>query len=181
MMSPSPSAPLPALCVADFGPGLDHVAESSLQDKAFAILHKDDPARAIIPRLVFAPDDPYVYVFIHGGENVTRFQNLSVNADHEIPAQVVAQLLQAHYGDQLDGMKVRVCACYGNLLRPGDLATAVELLARELPRTEFEGYHGLVRLRTQPAVILLGASIQWDPLVGPMIVGPPGDWERVVP
>ncbi len=180
-MSPSSSTPLPALVVADFAPGLDHVAEAALQDKVFAIMHKNDPARSIIPRLVFAPDDPYVYVFIHGGDLATRFQNLRANATHEIPASVVAELLRARYGTRLDGLKVRICACYGNLLRPGDPATAVQLLAGELPQTEFEGYHGLVRLRAQPALILLGASIQWDPLVGPVIVGPPGAWERVIP
>ena len=39
------------------------------------------------------------------------------------------------FGGRLDGMQARVCACYGNLLRQGDVATAVELLARELPQT----------------------------------------------
>ncbi len=90
-------------------------------------------------------------------------------------------MLRAHYGSRLNGMQIRVCACYGNLLRPGYTATAVALLARELLQTDFEGYHGLVRLRFQPAMIVLGASIQWDPVVGPVIIGPPGNWERVFP
>jgi hypothetical protein len=134
-----------------------------------------------MPQLIFAQEDSHVYLFIHGGEEVTRFQNLPANATHEIPATVVVELLRAHYRSRLDGMQIRVCVCYGNLLRPGDTAAAVALLARELRQTQFEGYHGLVRVRSQPAVILLGATIQWDPLFGPVVVGPPGDWERVYP
>jgi hypothetical protein len=86
IMSPSAPAPLPALGLVDFGPGADHVVEASCQDKVFAILHKYDPARMIIPHLTFAHDDPFVYLFLHGGDEVTRFQNLRANATHEIPA-----------------------------------------------------------------------------------------------
>jgi hypothetical protein len=179
-MSSMGLGPLPQLAVGDFGPHQDHVAEASVNDKVFAILHKDDPARAIVPLLRFA-EDPYTYVFLHGGDEVTRFQNLQTNATHEIPAHVVAGLLTNYYGSQLQGMPIRVCACYGNLLRPGDQATAVQMLARELPQASLEGYHALVRLRANPAAIRLGASIQWDPFVGPVVVGPPGNWEPVYP
>jgi hypothetical protein len=180
-MSGQGPASLPALALGDFGPGLDHVAEEFLHGKAFAILHRDDPARGILPQLVFLAEDPYTYVFVHGGEEVTRFQNLPANATYEIPAQVVAGLLRAHYGSRIVGMKVRICACYGNLLRPGDTATAVQAFARELQQTAFEGYHGLVHLRANPAEIRLGLSVRWDPQVGPVVVGPPGDWESVAP
>jgi hypothetical protein len=78
-------------------------------------------------------------------------------------------------------MSLRVCACYGNLLRPGDLATAVQQLARELPQTSLEGYHGLVHVRANPAEIRLGAAVAWYPGVGPVLVGPPGTWEPVIP
>jgi hypothetical protein len=64
-MSGSGPGSLPQLGVGDFGPGRDHVAEPFLQGRVFAILHKDDPARAILPRLQLPPGDPYTYVFIH--------------------------------------------------------------------------------------------------------------------
>src|SRR5262249_53674501 len=168
-MSSPGHGPLPTLTAGDFGPGQDHVAEVSVQGKVFAILHKDDPARAIVSRLSFAANDDYTYVFIHGGDELTRFQNLAAHPTHEIPARVVAQLLQNWYGTQLAGMRMRVCACYGNLLRPGDQATAVQAVARELPQASLEGYHGLVRLRANPAEIRLGASIRWDPQTGPVV------------
>jgi hypothetical protein len=128
-----------------------------------------------------AANDPHTYLFLHGGDEVTRFQNRQANATHEIPPRVVAQLLQSHYGSQLNGMRLRVCACYGNLLRPGDQATAVQQLARELPQTSLEGYHGLVYLRANPAEVRLGAAVAWYSGVGPVIVGPPGNWETVIP
>ena len=83
---------LPVLRVADFGPGLDHVAETYHGGKVFAILHRGDIARAILPALSFANNDPHTYVFVHGGEEVSRFENMRAGT-HEIPAAVVAQLL----------------------------------------------------------------------------------------
>jgi hypothetical protein len=180
-MSGPGSQQLPALGVGDFGPGLDYVAEAYANGQVFAILKRDDPARSIAPSLQLPADDLSTYILIHGGDEVTRFQNTQANATHEIPPRVVAELLRRQYGSRLPGMKMRVCACYGNLLRPGDRATAVQLLARELPQTSWEGYHGLVHLRASPAEIRLGASIRWDPASGPVIVGPPGDWEPVTP
>jgi hypothetical protein len=128
-----------------------------------------------------AADDDYTYVFIHDGDEWTRFQNMQANATHEIPARIVAQLLQNQYGRQLGGMKIRVCACYGTLLRPGDSVTAVQALARELPQSSIEGYHALIHLRFNSTEVVLGASIRWDPQVGPIIVGLPGNWEPVTP
>src|SRR5712691_4488045 len=96
---------LPLLSVADFAPGQDHVAEAYHNGKVFAILHKDDPARAVLPQLQFPPDDAYFYVFVHGGDEVTRFQN-GETATHEIPAWVVAQLLHREYGPTLAGMQI---------------------------------------------------------------------------
>jgi hypothetical protein len=137
----------------------------------------------VLPKVSFTPADPYTYVFIHGGEEYTRFENLAVGT-HEIPTAVVAQLLLARYGSQLAGMKIRMCTCYGNLLRPGDAATLVQQLARLLPQAAFEGYHGLVILDLSPPGIRLGRSIQWDATAsppGPVIVGPPGPWGPVKP
>lgn len=180
MNGPGPQQ-LPRLSVGDFAPGLDHVAEAYQRGKVFAILRRDDPARVLVPSLVFPVDDIYTYLFIHGGDEITRFQNLPANPTHEVPTRVVAALMRQYYGARLSGMFVRVCACYGTLVRPGDTASAVQQLARELPQTAFEGYHALVHLRARPVEVRLGDSIQWDPVVGPVIVGPPGGWEPVAP
>jgi len=66
MPQPGPQQ-LPLLTVADFGPGLDHVAETYQAGKVFAIVHETDQARLALPSLTFPPHDPYTYVFIHGG------------------------------------------------------------------------------------------------------------------
>jgi hypothetical protein len=169
--------------VSDFGPALEHVADSYHNGKAFSLLHKADPARLVLPRLGFTANDPYTYVFVHGGEEVTRFENLSVGT-HEIPTAVVAQRLELRYGSQLAGMQLRMCTCYGNLLRPADTITLVQGLARLVPQATFEGYHGLVILDLSPPGIRLGRSIKWDATAsppGPVIVGPPEPWEPVKP
>lgn len=174
---------LPRLGVADFGPGREHVAEAYHQGQAFAILHKDDPARPILARLQLPPGDPYTYVFVHGGQEVSRFENMAVGT-HEIPDHVVASLLRAEYGIRLNGLGVRMCTCYGNLLRPGDVRTLAQGLAGLLPGTRFEAYHGLILLDANPPAVRLGRSIRWDatgPFPGPVIVGPPGPWETVIP
>jgi hypothetical protein len=115
-----------------------------------------------------------------GGEEATRFENLRTGT-HEIPSAVVAELLVNQYGSQLASLNLRMCTCYGNLLRSGETKTLVQLLAGLLPQTKIEAYHGLVRLYARPAEIRLGASIRWDPLFGPIVVGPPGPWEPVLP
>src|SRR4051794_26260637 len=96
-----PPQPLPQLTVNDFGPTQDHVAEAFLAGKVFAILHRADPARAVLPHLRFAVGDPYLYLFVHGGDEVTRFQNWRDKASHEIPALVIACLLENEYGPSL--------------------------------------------------------------------------------
>jgi hypothetical protein len=182
MSSPGPG-PLPKLSIADFGPGMDHLVETYLNRKVIAIIHKDDPARQILPQLNFDPNDQHTYVFVHGGEEATRFENLR-QGTHEIPEQVVAELLTNEYGTQLHGMNLRMCTCYGNLLRPGDARTLVQGLAGLLPTTHFEGYHGLVILEINPPTLKFGRSVIWDvfgPFPGPVIVGPPGTWEPIAP
>jgi hypothetical protein len=174
---------LPSLTVGDFGPGQDHVGESHQGGRVFAILHRADPARPILPLLAFSAGDLYTYVFIHGGQEVSRFEDGAVGT-HEVPVPVVAELLVREFGARLDGLAVRMCTCYGNLSRPGDPGTLVQRLARLLLRTDFEAYHGLVLLDTNPPGIRLGRSVQWDPsgpYPGPVFVGPPGPWERVTP
>ena len=176
-------ASLPFLAVADFGPGLDHAAESYQGGKVFFILHKNDPARGILPNLTFSSGDHYTYVFVHGGEENTRFENMRTST-HEIPVAVVADLLTTEFGGRLASMDLRMCTCYGNMLRPGDSATLVQQLARLLPQTQFEAYHGLVLLDASPPAIRLGRAVRWDatsPVPGPVIIGPPGPWERVRP
>src|SRR5437868_4570772 len=118
-MMPSGPQHLPALRVADFGPGLNHVAEAYHNGKVFAIMHKDEPVRLALAGLPFTPDDPYTYIFVHGGKDLSRFENSEVPT-HEIPAAVAARLLRNQFGSQLSGMLIRLCTCYGNLLRPGD-------------------------------------------------------------
>jgi len=182
-MTPFGPQQLPALRVADFGPGLDHVAEAYLNGKVVAILHKGEPARSILPGLVLAPSDPYTYVFVHGGKEASRFENAE-SPTHEIPVAVIAQLLLSQLGGQLSGKLFRLCSCYGNLLRPGDAKTAAQLLAGLLPQAAFEGYHGLVLLEASPPRIRRGSLVQWDAsgfVPGPVIVGPPGPWEPIVP
>jgi hypothetical protein len=173
--------PLPTLDVADFGPGQLHVAQAFVQDKVFAILRGDDPALSVLPNLTFAEGDPYLYVFVHGGDEVTRFQNWVDSATHEIPVPVVARLLVNHFGPRLNGALIRLCVCYGNLLRPGDSASVDQLLARELPQALFEGYHGLVMLLGSPPEVSFGLSVVWDPQAGPVVTGPPGNWEPIFP
>jgi hypothetical protein len=179
----SPAAPLPTLSVSDFGPGKDHVAEAHQNGRVFAILHVNDPARALLPHLHLAADDPWTYVFVHGGKEVTRFENMEPPT-HEIPDDVVASLLRQHYAGQLSALRIGMCSCYGNLVRPGERRTLVGRLASLLPSTVFEGYHGLVRVVTNPPAVLLGLSVQWDAFAvppGPVIVGPPGTWEPIPP
>src|SRR5262249_26843034 len=145
--------------------------------------HKDDPVRAILPGLRFDPADDRLYVFVHGGQTRTRFENREVGT-HEIPDTVIARLLSNRYGALLDGVCVRMCTCYGNLLRPGDARAAVQGLAGLLPRTRFEAYHGLVRVLASPPEIRLGLSVRWDAAAvppGPVVAGPPGNWEPVAP
>jgi hypothetical protein len=67
------------------------------------------------------------------------------------------------------------------MLRPGDRESAVQRLAKELPQVAFEGYHAVVALCVTPPHIRLGPSSRWDPLFGPVVIGPPGGWEAVVP
>jgi hypothetical protein len=181
-MSAPHSSPLPKLDVSDFGPGLDHLAEAHQSDRIFAIVHKDDPVRPLLANLYLDPADPWAYVFVHGGQEVTRFEDQQVGL-FEIPDHVVARLLMGHYGPRLTGMRIRMCTCYGNLLRPGDTRTLIQGLAGLLPHTVFEGYHGLVQVDPSvlPPRIVLGYTVQWDPVSGPYIVGPPGPWERVTP
>jgi hypothetical protein len=182
MSSPS-FASLPKLGVADFGPGMDHVAEAYHNGRVFAIVHKSDLARQVIPNLRFAMDDPYTYIFLHGGPMVTRFENKAAGT-YEIPEDVVAHFLTQQYGSQLEGMSIRMCTCYGNLLRPRDSRTVVQALAGLLPKTSFEGYHGLVILDVLPPNIRLGLAVHWDSTSvppGPVVVGPPGPWEHITP
>jgi hypothetical protein len=183
-MNPAGSGQLPKLGVADFGPGLDHVAEAYQNGRVFAIARRDDPVRQHLPGLLLDPADPCAYVFVHGGLEVSRFENMPVGT-HEIPGSVVAELVVNHYGAQLDGMSVRMCTCYGNMLRPGDIATAVQGLARLLPRASFQGYHGLVYVDAvlMPPRVVLGNAVGWDPVSGPYYLHPPvpGQWEIVGP
>jgi hypothetical protein len=111
MSSPSSGA-LPRLDVADFAPGQDHVTVAYQGGRICAILHRNDPAHPHLPNLFLDPNDPFTYVFVHGGQEFTRFENLKTGT-HEIPAAVVAALLANHFGTALDGMKVRMCTCYG--------------------------------------------------------------------
>src|SRR5947207_2055418 len=119
-MSPAGGNPFPKLSAADFGPGLDHVVDVEQNGKVIAIVHKDDPVRPYLPNLTFDLGDAYTYVFVHSSDEVSRFENLETGT-HEIPNDVVAQLL--------NGMKIRMCTCYGNMLRPGESHTAVGGLA----------------------------------------------------
>ncbi len=182
-MPPSGSQQLPLLTVADFGAGLDHVAETYHNGKMFAAVHKAEPLRLILPGLGFAPTDPYTYVFVHGGKEATRFENAE-SATHEIPAAVLAYLLSNEFGGWLSGMRLRLCTCYGNLLRPDDARTVGQELAGLLPQAAIEGYHGLVIVEASPPQIRRGVSVQWDASgipPGPVVVGLPGPWERIVP
>ncbi len=151
-MNGSSPAPLPQLRVVDFGSGKDHVAEPYQNERIFAILHVSDVARQVLPNLHLDPSDDHLYLFIHGGQEATRFENLVVGT-HEIPEFVVLRLLANQYGNQLSGMTIRVCACYGNLLRPGDSRTAVGALAGLLPQVVWEGYHGSTYVETTPTPV----------------------------
>jgi hypothetical protein len=84
-MSGSLPNPLPQLRVADFGTGKDHVAEPYQNERIFAILHVSDLARQLLPNLYLDSSDDYTYLFIHGGQEATRFENL-MTGTHEIPA-----------------------------------------------------------------------------------------------
>ncbi len=180
-MSSPGSGWLPTLDVSDFGPGQLHVAQAFVQDKVFAIVRGDDPSLPLLPNLTFPVNDPYLYVFVHGGDVASRFQNHGDFPSHEIPAAVVVELLVNHYGTRLNGGMVRLCACYGNLARPGEPATIAQVLARLLPQVTLQGYHGIVRVQVSPAEIILSNSVVWDTLVGPLAVGSPGPWEPISP
>jgi hypothetical protein len=103
----SPAA-LPNLDVVDFGPGQPHVVVPFLHGQVLAIMHGSDPALQVLPRLQLAAGDPWTYVFVHGGADVTRFENL-VLGTHEIPVSVIAALLTQHYGSQLPRLQIRMC------------------------------------------------------------------------
>jgi len=181
-MSSPPYGQLPRLGVSDFGPGKDHVAEAYQNGRIFAIIHKGDPVRQHLPSLYLDSNDPNTYVFVHGGQEVSRFENMAIGT-HEIPDHVIASLLANNYGIQLDSMRIRLCTCYGNMLRPSDIRTAAQRLASLLPRTQFEAYHGLVYVdpNVTPPRVLRGDTLRWDPTTGPYAVGPPGNWEHVHP
>jgi len=182
-MSPPSQGQLPNLGTGDFGPRKDHVVDIHHNGKVIVIVHKDDPVRPIVPNLLFAQGDVHTYVFVHGGQTKTRFENREIGT-HEIPEPVVASLLANQFGSRLAGMSLRMCTCYGNLLRPGDSQTLVQRLAGLLPKTTFEGYHGLVRVLASPAEIRLGLSVKWDATAvppGPIVAGPPGNWELITP
>jgi hypothetical protein len=159
------------------------VAETCCNRKVFAILHRDDPARAILPNLLLAPNDSWTYVFIHGGSDVARFENRKFPT-HEIPDAVVAQLLVNEYRAQLHALPIRAATCYGNLMRPGEAKTLIQRLAALVPQARFEGYHGLVLLGAHPPRLRLGRSVRWDVSAvppGPVVAGPAGPWEPIVP
>jgi hypothetical protein len=181
-MSSPGTGPLPTLSVADFGPGQDHVAVAYQGGRLFAILHHQNAAHQYLLQVSLDPSDSCVYVFVHGGAECSRFENLKYGT-HEIPAQVVAHLLVQEYGGRLMGMRIRMCTCYGNMLRPGEVRSAVGVLAGLLPQTTWEAYHGLVHIDlTQfPPRVTLGDQLAWDPVSGPYQVGPPGAWEPVSP
>jgi hypothetical protein len=183
-MSPGTPGQLPQLGVGDFGPGMDHVVAVFQNDRILAIVHRSDPILGVLPQLVLDPTDPYTYVFIHGGQEFSRFENMQIGT-HEIPEFVVVALLVAHFGSQLDGLNIRMATCYGNLLRPGDTKTAVQRLASLLLKTSFEGYHGLVHVdvTVSPPHLQLGNALAWDPVTGPYYLDPPipGAWESIQP
>lgn len=176
----STATPLPTLSLSDFGPGMDHIAEAHQGGRIFAILHVSDTARPLLPQLALAPGDPWTYVFVHGARDVARFENLEWGT-HEVPDHVVATLLASHYGSLLTGRQVRLCTCYGNMLRPGETRTAAHALAGLLPQVRFEAYHGLVTINAAlvPPQIELGNSLAWSPLTGAYVIGAPGNWEPV--
>lgn len=181
-MSPPGGNPLPKLSLADFGPGLDHVVDVQQNGKVIAIVHKGDVVRQYLAVLDFEPDDAYTYVFVHGGQEYSRFENLKFGK-HEVPDHVIAQILVQTIGGNLENLAIRMCTCYGNMRRPGDQRTAVERLASLLPKTAFEGYHGLVQieLAQTPPRVVPGNRLGWDPVTGPYQIGPPGPWELVIP
>jgi hypothetical protein len=182
-MVPAWPKSLPQLKVSDFGTGRDHVAETHCNRKVFALLHRDDPARQILPNLLLAADDPSTYLFVHGGLEVSRFENRDVPT-HEIPDTVVAQLLVNEFGSLLQGLALRAATCFGNLLRPPEAKTLVQRLAGLVPQARFEAYHGLVILDVSPARIRLGSSIRWDATgapPGPIVAGAPETWEPITP
>ncbi len=167
MSSPS-SRQLPTLAIHDFGHGQDDVVIAYQNGRIFAILHKNDPAHRHLPNVHLDTSDPYTYFFVHGGAELTRFENLRIGT-HEIPDHVVAQLLVQALDSNLDQLQIRMCTCYGNMLRPGDLRSAVGRLAGLLPRTVFEAYHGLVHIdltQLSPRIVL-GDQLAWDPVSGP--------------
>lgn len=176
----APVHSLPLLAVRDFGSGQDQVSEPFQQDRIFAIVHKSDPVLLYLPTLQTTLQDDHLYVFVHGGCEVTRFENMQVGT-HEIPEAVIVKLLTNHSGSRLRGMAIRMCTCYGNILRPGDAHTLVRRLAVQLPQCTFEGYHGLVHVdpNASPPRLLLGDTLGWDPISGPYYLGPPGTWEAV--
>jgi hypothetical protein len=183
-MSSSSSGSLPKLGVSDFRPGMDHVVDVHQNGRIIAFVHKDDPVRQHLATLHLVPSDPYTYVFIHGGQETSQFENMQYGT-HEIPEDVVARLLVNEYGGQLVGMRVRMCTCYGNLLRPGDTQTVVQRLAGLLPKTVFEAYHGLIHVdpMVSPPRLILSNALAWDPISGPYYLHPavPGKWEPVSP
>lgn len=181
---------LPALTLADFDPGSDHVVRTFHGDRVLAILHKDDPALGPGYLAEFRPTDGYHYVFVHGGdEDVPRFQNTRTGATHEVPVALVVQILQATYGAGLSSLKLRMATCYGHVARPGYPVTAIEALALGLPGTHLEGYDGLVslvvatRVASGLASVRLGPRATFDPTqpLSPFVTEPtlPKVWERV--
>jgi hypothetical protein len=183
-MSSSSSGSLPKLGVSDFGPGMDHVVDIHQNGKIIAIVHKDDPVRPHLANLLLDPNDTHTYVFVHGGQEASRFENMQYGM-HEIPDHVVATLLVNQYGSQLDGLSIRMCSCYGNMLRPGDTQTVVQRLAGLLPKATFEAYHGLVHVdpMVSPPRLILSNAMGWDSVGGPYYLDPPvpGRWEPVGP
>ena len=170
---------LPLLSIDDFDPGAEHVAEEYLSGKVFAIVATDDPIRKVLPTLSLDPLEDHLYLFIHGGEEAGRFENRVIGT-HEIPVDLVIELMNRHYGIALNQQAIRLCTCYANLLRPGETQTLATRLLRHLPSAILEAYHGLVIAGGPSSTIRLGMSVTWDHLLGfPVTVGVPGEWELV--
>ncbi len=176
------SQPLPKLTVADFGPGRDHVAESYHGGKVFAIMHRNDRARMFLPFVQVDPLDPFHYAVIHGGAEVTQFEDNEL-PQFEIPVHVVAELLVNEFGAAIVSMSIRLVTCYGHLFRTGDGGTLAEKLGRKLPAgVQLEASIGTVSLLHVPPYFRFGETVVWDDSLRlACTTGQPGDWKPVVP
>jgi hypothetical protein len=152
MGGPFCEAPYPQLQVQDFGPGMPYRVDVQHGGKTIVIGDPTDWALQKMHLLV-RPGPDAVDVVIHGlpGRFIEK-----LGGSHEIPASVVARLLEAAGARR--GTPLRLLACHAGEAPAGGATAAGQLAAAW--RGPVMGANGLLRIRQGGIEIDL---VDWNP------------------